>query len=205
MEELTKRQQQVLNFIKEFKSSHGFPPTVREIGSALDMSSPATTQAHLTNLENKGFIKRQNSKNRSIELLVDNEFEVKDDQIVNVPLLGKITAGSPIEAIEQPGEYFSLPTYLIPNNKEVFTLLVSGTSMINAGILDGDIVIVERKNTARNGEIVVAMTDENEVTLKTFYKEKDHFRLQPENDTMAPIILDNVQILGKAIGLYRKI
>ena len=169
------------------------------------MSSPATTQAHLTNLENKGFIKRQNSKNRSIELLVDNEFEVKDDQIVNVPLLGKITAGSPIEAIEQPGEYFSLPAYLIPNNKEVFTLLVSGTSMINAGILDGDIVIVERKNTARNGEIVVAMTDENEVTLKTFYKEKDHFRLQPENDTMAPIILNNVQILGKAIGLYRKI
>ena len=169
------------------------------------MSSPATTQAHLTNLENKGFIKRQNSKNRSIELLVDNEFEVKDDQIVNVPLLGKITAGSPIEAIEQPGEYFSLPAYLIPNNKEVFTLLVSGTSMINAGILDGDIVIVERKNTARNGEIVVAMTDENEVTLKTFYKEKDHIRLQPENDTMAPIILNNVQILGKAIGLYRKI
>ena len=170
MEELTKRQEQVLNFIKEFKSTHGFPPTVREIGNALDMSSPATTQAHLTNLENKGFIKRQNSKNRSIELLVDNEFEMKDDQIVNVPLLGKITAGSPIEAIEQPGEFFSLPAYLIPNNKEVFTLLVSGTSMINAGILDGDIVIVERKNTARNGEIVVAMTDENEVTLKTFYK-----------------------------------
>ena len=121
MEELTKRQEQVLNFIKEFKSTHGFPPTVREIGNALDMSSPATTQAHLTNLENKGFIKRQNSKNRSIELLVDNEFEMKDDQIVNVPLLGKITAGSPIEAIEQPGEFFSLPAYLIPNNKEVFT------------------------------------------------------------------------------------
>lgn len=119
--------------------------------------------------------------------------------------LEKLPLVAPIEAIEQPGEYFSLPAYLIPNNKEVFTLLVSGTSMINAGILDGDIVIVERKNTARNGEIVVAMTDENEVTLKTFYKEKDHFRLQPENDTMAPIILDNVQILGKAIGLYRKI
>ena len=116
----------------------------------------------------------------------------------------KITAGSPIEAIEQPDEYFSLPTYLLPTNKDVFTLKVSGNSMINAGIFDGDIVIVEKKNTARNGEIVVAMTDENEVTLKTFYKETNYFRLQPENDTMDPIILNNVTILGKAIGLYRK-
>ena len=109
------------------------------------------------------------------------------------------------EVIEKPNEFFSLPAYLIPRNKEVFTLLVSGESMINAGILDGDIVIVERTNTARNGEIVVAMTDENEVTLKTFYKESNYFRLQPENDTMDPIILDNISILGKAIGLYRKI
>ena len=138
-------------------------------------------------------------------LLVKNEYEPQNELIIDVPLLGKITAGSPIEAIERPDEFFSLPAYLIPNNKEVFTLLVSGTSMINAGILDGDIVIVERKNTARNGEIVVAMTDENEVTLKTFYKEKDYFRLQPENDTMEPIILKNVTVLGKAIGLYRKI
>ena len=121
-----------------------------------------------------------------------------------MPLLGKITAGSPIEAIEQPDEYFSLPAYLLPNDREVFTLKVSGNSMINAGIFDGDIVIVERKNTARNGEIVVAMTDENEVTLKTFYKESNYIRLQPENDAMEPIILDNVSILGKAIGLYRK-
>ena len=137
-------------------------------------------------------------------MLVENEFEPKNENVVDVPLLGKITAGSPIEAIEQPDEYFSLPAYLLPNDKDVFTLKVSGTSMINAGIFDGDIVIVERKNTARNGEIVVAMTDENEVTLKTFYKEANYFRLQPENDTMDPIILDNVTILGKAIGLYRK-
>lgn len=205
METLTKRQEDVLNYIKEFVASHGFPPTVREIGSALGASSSATIQAHLTSLEDKGFIRKEKTKNRSIELLVDNEFLPQNESVVEVPLLGKITAGSPIEAIEQPNEYFSLPAYLIPNNKEVFTLLVSGTSMINAGILDGDIVIVERKNTAKNGEIVVAMTDENEVTLKTFYKENGYFRLQPENDTMEPIILSNVQILGKAIGLYRKI
>ena len=171
----------------------------------MDVSSPATVHAHLNNLEAKGFIKKEDTKNRAIELLVPNEFAQKDPEVIEVPLLGKITAGSPIEAIERPNEFFSLPAYLIPRNKEVFTLLVSGTSMINAGILDGDIVIVEKRNTARNGEIVVAMTDENEVTLKTYYKEKDYFRLQPENDTMDPIILDNVFILGKAIGLYRKI
>lgn len=205
MIELTKRQQEILDFIKTFMVKHGFPPTIREIGEALDISSPATIHAHLKNLEARGVIKRNDTKNRAIELLVKNEYEPQNELIIDVPLLGKITAGSPIEAIERPDEFFSLPAYLIPNNKEVFTLLVSGTSMINAGILDGDIVIVERKNTARNGEIVVAMTDENEVTLKTFYKEKDYFRLQPENDTMKPIILKNVTVLGKAIGLYRKI
>ena len=204
MEKLTKRQEEILTFIKEYIVSNGYPPTVREIGAALGVSSPATIHAHLTNLEDKGFIKKEETKNRAIELLVENEFAPKNENVVDVPLLGKITAGSPIEAIEQPDEYFSLPTYLLPNDKEVFTLKVSGNSMINAGIFDGDIVIVERKNTARNGEIVVAMTDENEVTLKTFYKEKDYFRLQPENDTMDPIILNNVSILGKAIGLYRK-
>ncbi len=205
MKELTKRQEEILNFIKEYIVAHGYPPTIREICKAMDVSSPATVHAHLNNLESKGFIKKEDTKNRAIELLVPNEFDMKDPEVIEVPLLGKITAGSPIEAIEQPNEFFSLPAYLIPRNKEVFTLLVSGTSMINAGILDGDIVIVEKRNTARNGEIVVAMTSENEVTLKTFYKENGYFRLQPENDTMEPIILDNVFILGKAIGLYRKI
>lgn len=205
MTELTKRQDEVLSYIKEYIVSHGYPPTVREIGKDLGVSSPATIHTHLNNLEKKGFIKKDGSKNRALELLVKNEFEHQSEDVVEVPLLGKITAGSPIEAIERPNEYFSLPAYLIPNNKEVFTLLVSGTSMINAGIYDGDIVIVEKRNTARNGEIVVAMTDENEVTLKTFYKEANYIRLQPENDTMAPIILDNVTILGKAIGLYRKL
>ncbi len=205
MIELTKRQEEILDFIKTFMVKHGFPPTIREIGEALGISSPATIHAHLKNLETRGVIRRNDTKNRAIELLVKNEYEPQNELVIDVPLLGKITAGNPIEAIERPDEFFSLPSYLIPNNKEVFTLLVNGTSMINAGILDGDIVIVERKNTARNGEIVVAMTDENEVTLKTFYKEQNHFRLQPENDTMDPIILDNVTILGKAIGLYRKI
>ncbi len=205
MKELTKRQEEILTYLKKYMVSHGYPPTIREIGADLGVSSPATIHAHLANLESKGFIKKEDTKNRAIELLVENEFANKDDDVVSVPLLGKITAGSPIEAIERPDEYFSLPAYLIPKNKEVFTLLVSGTSMINAGILDGDIVIVERKNNARNGEIVVAMTDENEVTLKRFYKETGYFRLQPENDTMDPIILDNVTILGTAIGLYRKL
>lgn len=207
IERLTKRQEDILNFIKNYIVMHGYPPTVREIGTALGISSPATIHAHLSNLALKGYIKKDGSKNRALELLVENEFAIKDNSglVVEVPLLGNITAGSPIEAIENPDEVFALPSYLIPKNKNVFTLHVHGTSMINAGILDDDIVIVEKTNTARNGEIVVAMTDENEVTLKTYYKETNYFRLQPENDTMEPIILDNVTILGKAIGLYRKI
>lgn len=205
MNDLTKRQSEVLNFIKEFMVSHGYPPTVREICNSLGLSSPATAHSHLAQLESKGYIKKNSNKNRAIELLVNNEFLTKKDDVIEVPLLGKITAGNPIEAIERPDEYFSLPAYLIPKQKEVFTLKVSGESMINAGIFDGDIVIVERTNTARNGEIVVAMTDENEVTLKTFYKENGYFRLQPENDTMEPFIFQNITILGKAIGLYRKL
>lgn len=205
MKGLTKRQDEILTYIKEYVVSNGYPPTVREICAAIGVSSPATVHAHLQNLENKGMIKKEETKNRAIELLVDNEFAPKDDMVVEVPLLGKITAGSPIEAIEHPDEYFSLPAYMIPNDKEVFTLNVSGESMINAGIFDGDIIVIEKTNTARNGEIVAAMTAENEVTLKRFYKEDGYFRLQPENDTMDPIILDQVTILGKAIGLYRKL
>ena len=205
MEKLTNQQEKMLDIIKKYVVNHGYAPTVRELCQEMNLSSTATVQVHLNNLEKKGYIKKEESKNRTIEILVDNEYEIKNELITEVPLLGKITAGNPIEAIERPDEYFSLPSYLIPKNKDVFTLLVSGESMINAGILDGDIVIVERKNTANNGEIVVAMTDENEVTLKTFYKEKDHIRLQPENDTMEPFIMNNVTILGKAIGLYRKI
>lgn len=202
MEKLTNRQKDVLDYVKSYIANHGYPPAVREIGSALGLNSPATIQSHLTALESKGYIKKTNSKYRSLEIVGNNEY--LNDDVINVPLLGKITAGTPIEAIEMPNEYFSLPAYLIPSNEEVFTLKVSGESMINAGIFDGDIVIVQRQNVARNGEIVVAMTMENEVTLKRFYKEPNYIRLQPENDTMYPIILPNCTILGKAIGLYRK-
>ena len=147
-----------------------------------------------------GIIKKTNSKYRSLEIVGNNEYLNED--VAQVPLLGKITAGSPIEAIETPDEYFSLPTYLIPNNEEVFTLKVSGESMINAGIFDGDIVIVQRQNVARNGDIVVALIDDS-ATIKRFFKEKDHIRLQPENDSMDPIIVDDCQVLGKLVGIFR--
>lgn len=202
---ITKKQDEVLNFIKKHIVKNGFPPSVREIGQALGLNSPATVHAHLKKLEEAGCIRKESQKFRTIEVLVENEFKETSSDIVKVPLLGKITAGSPIEAIERPDEFFSLPAELIPNKETIFTLKVSGDSMINAGIYDKDIVIVQKQKVARNGEIVVAMTDENEVTIKTFYKEDDHIRLQPENDSMNPIILDNVTILGKAIGLYRKL
>ena len=144
------------------------------------------------------------SKFRTIEVTGENEYMPKNEEIVKVPLLGKVTAGMPIEAIEQPDEYFSLPADILPRKETIFTLKVSGLSMINVGILDGDIVIVQKQKTANNGDIVVAMTEENEVTLKRFFKKEDHIRLQPENDQMDPIILPTCTILGKAIGLYRK-
>ena len=205
MEKLTGKQQVILDILKKLIAKNGYPPTVREIGKEANLSSPATIHFHLRQLEEKGYIKKDDNKNRTLEILVPNEYLEKDEKIVDVPLLGKVTAGSPIEAIEVPDELFSLPANLITNHDEVFTLKVSGESMINVGIYDGDILIVERKNTARNGETVVAMNDNNEVTVKTFYKEDGYIRLQPENDTMEPIILKDCTILGKAIGLYRKL
>ena len=205
MEILTKKQGEILDFIKVYVANHGYPPTVREIAKKLKVNSPATIHSHLNKLAEKKYIKKDDSKNRAIELLVDNEYLNKNESIVSIPLLGKIKAGLPIEAIENPNDFFEVPSYLIPKNKEVYALNVSGDSMINIGIYDNDIVLIEKQNIARNGDIVVAMNDENEVTLKTFYKEKGYFRLQPENDTMEPIILNNVTILGKAIGLYRKL
>ena len=202
---LTPRQHEILTYIKKYSAMHGYPPAIREICAGVGLSSPATVFVHIKNLEKNGFIKSTNNKFRTIELLVDNEYLEKNDDVVKVPLLGKITAGNPITAIEQPDEYFDLPASLMPKSGEVFTLHVSGESMINKGIYDNDYVIVKRQNDAKNGDIVVAMTDENEVTLKTFYKEKDYIRLQPENDTMEPLIFPNITILGKAVGLYRKI
>ena len=195
MEKLTDRQKDILDVIKQAIAKNGYPPTVREIGAKIGLSSSATTQFHIKKLEEKGYIKKNATKNRTIELLVPNEYIENDEKIVSVPLLGKVTAGNPIEAIEMPDEFFSIPVSLIPSKKEVFTLKVSGESMINVGIYDGDIIIVQRQNTANNGDTVVAMTEENTVTVKTFYK---------ENDYMLPIILPNCTILGKVIGLYRK-
>ena len=156
-------------------------------------------------LYEKGYIKKASSKNRTIELLVNNEYADKRDNVIDVALLGNIAAGNPIEAIEQPDEFFKIPAGLVNTRKELFALNVHGESMINKGIFNDDIVIIERSKVAHNGEIVAAMTDDNEVTLKTFYKEKNHIRLQPENDTMEPLIFKNITILGTAIGLYRKI
>ena len=203
MEKITTKQNETLTFIKKYMVSHGFPPSVREICQGMNLNSPATVHAHLKQLEKKGIIRKEASKFRTIELLVDNEFEDKSEEIVKVPLLGKISCGNPIEAIEQPDEFFDLPASLIPPKETIFTLKCSGESMINVGIFDGDYVIVQKQKIARNGDIVVALNEDNEVTLKTFYKEKDHIRLQPENDEMEPIIVDNCSILGKLIGIYR--
>ena len=205
MEKLTNKQEEILNEIKRFIADKGYAPTIRELCKICNLSSTATMFVHLKNLTNKGYISQTENKFRTIELNVPNEYDKRDENVAMVPLLGKVAAGNPIEAIENPNEYFSLPKDLIPQNTEVFTLEVNGESMINAGILDSDIVIVKKQPNANNGEIVVAMTNDNEVTLKRFYKEKDHIRLQPENDYLEPIILNSVTILGKAIGLYRKI
>ncbi len=200
---LTRRQNDILNYIKKYTATHGYPPAIREICEGVGLSSPATAFVHVRNLQDAGYLKKTNNKFRTIEVLVENEYAEKNEDVIKVPLLGKITAGTPITAIEQPNEFFDLPASLIPAKAEVFTLHVSGESMINRGIYDGDYVIVKRQSNAKNGDIVVAMTEENEATIKTFYKENDHIRLQPENDTMEPIILPNVTILGIAIGLYR--
>ena len=204
MEKLTDRQQDILQIIKKLTAKKGYPPTVREIGEEANLHSPATIHFHLMQLVKKGYISKEDGSNRTIEILVPNEYLDEQEDVVKVPLLGKVTAGTPIEAIEHPDETFALPVELVGNKKEVFTLRVSGESMINVGIYDGDILIVERQQNANNGEIVVAMNKDNEATVKTFYKENGHFRLQPENDTMESIILDEVTILGKVVGLYRK-
>lgn len=203
-EGLSNRQNEILTFIKKYTAKNNYPPSIREISKGVNLKSPATTHVHVKNLIEKGYLKRNANNHKLLELLVPNEFEQTSTTTIKVPLLGNVAAGNPIEAIENPEEYISLPTELVPRNSEVFTLKVKGESMINVGILDKDIVIIERSNTAKNGEIVVAMNEDNEVTLKTFYKEENYIRLQPENDFMTPIIMKNVTILGKAIGLYRK-
>ncbi|CAN2251416.1 transcriptional repressor LexA [Bacillus vallismortis] len=204
MTKLSKRQLDILSFIKAEVKSKGYPPSVREIGEAVGLASSSTVHGHLARLETKGLIRRDPTKPRAIEIL-DEEVDIPQSQVVNVPVIGKVTAGSPITAVENIEEYFPLPDRMVPPDEHVFMLEIMGDSMIDAGILDRDYVIVKQQNTANNGEIVVAMTEDDEATVKRFYKEDTHIRLQPENPTMAPIILQNVSILGKVIGVFRTV
>ena len=200
---LTARQQQILVYIKDMLHAKGYPPSVREIGTAVGLRSSSTVHSHLTKLEEMGFLRRDPTKPRAIEVLGDAAF--RQENFVPVPLVGRVTAGQPILAVENIEETFPLPTSLIGNNEGVFMLTVQGDSMINAGILDGDYVLVRKQKTANNNDIVVALLDKEEATVKRFFKEKDRIRLQPENDAIAPIYSRNVGILGKVIGVFRMI
>ncbi|MBB5323569.1 repressor LexA [Anoxybacillus tepidamans] len=206
MTKLSKRQQQILDFIKKEVKTKGYPPSVREIGEAVGLASSSTVHGHLARLESKGYIRRDPTKPRAIEIL-DPDFVsfMQPSDIINVPVIGKVTAGQPITAIENVEDYFPLPERFVSAEDYVFMLEVMGDSMIEAGILDGDYVIVRQQQSANNGDIVVAMTEENEATVKRFFKEQGYIRLQPENSHMEPIIVNDVTILGKVIGVYRMI
>jgi repressor LexA len=199
---ITAKQREILEYIKSEILHKGYPPAVREICEAVKLKSTSSVHAHLETLEKNGYIRRDPTKPRAIEI-VDDDFNLARRDIISIPIVGTVTAGEPILAVENIEGYFPLLAEDLPNN-ELFMLKVRGESMINRGILDGDMVLVEQKNTAKNGDMVVALLEDS-ATVKTFFKEKTHFRLQPENDTMEPIITDHVEILGKVIGLYRHI
>ena len=212
-EKITKRQQQAFDFICTFTAAHGYPPSVREIGTAIGLSSPSTVHSHLHKLEEAGFIKRDPNKPRTIEICEDAKtrakqspklVEVKQDVNTNtvaLPLVGRVAAGLPILAEQNVEEVMTLPTNVVGDSSS-FILRVRGESMINAGIFDGDYIVVREQHDAHNGEIVVALIEDS-ATVKTFYREKDRIRLQPENDTMEPIYAINPTILGRVTGLFR--
>ena len=197
---ITQKQQEILEYIKESILSRGYPPAVREICEAVHLRSTSSVHAHLETLEKKGYIRKDPSKPRTIEI-VDDTFNLPRREISHVPMIGRVAAGEPILAEQNISDYFPFPADLLPN-QETFMLKVRGDSMINAGIFDGDNLLVAKQNTASNGEIVVAMVEDS-ATVKRFYKENGHYRLQPENDSMDPIIVDSVEILGKVKGLIR--
>lgn len=202
MNKLSARQKAILDYIRKEVREKGYPPSVREIGEAVGLASSSTVHGHLERLEKKGLIRRDPTKPRAIEVLVDDDqFDVQVP-VAYIPILGKVTAGQPITAIENVEDYFPVPATWA-NNDQIYMLAVQGDSMIEAGIHDGDYVIVRQQSTANNGDIVVAMNEDDEATVKRFYREKDHIRLQPENSSMQPIILKQVTILGKVIGVYR--
>lgn len=210
-EELNKREKTILKFIEKQIMTDGYPPSVREIGQAVGLSSTATVHGYLERLEKKGYIKKKDKKGRTLRLLKGSTGETKktsskdfytQKELVEVPVVGKITAGMPILAVENVTDTFPIPIDFV-GNSDCFMLTVRRESMIEAGILDGDYILVKKQNNANNGEIVVALI-EDEATVKTFYKEKDHIRLQPENSTMDPIIVPTCEILGKVAGVFRK-
>lgn len=197
---MSAKQREILVYIKSQILAKGYPPAVREICEAVHLRSTSSVHSHLETLEKNGYIRKDPTKPRAIEI-VDDEFALSRREVVNIPMVGMVTAGQPILAVENIEGYFPIPIELMPNH-ETFMLKVRGDSMINAGIYNGDQVIVQRQANAVNGDIVVALVND-EATVKTFYKEKDHYRLQPENDSLEPIIVSQVEILGKVIGLVR--
>ena len=197
---ISDKQREILEYIKKEILNRGYPPAVREICEAVDLKSTSSVHSHLETVEKNGYIRRDPTKPRAIEIIDDN-FNLTRREMVNVPLVGKVAAGEPILATENIEAYFPIPAEYMPN-AESFMLRVKGESMINAGIFDGDNILVQRQNTARNGEMVVALVDDS-ATVKTFYKEDGHIRLQPENDTMDPIIVPDCTILGKVFGVFR--
>lgn len=198
---ITAKQREILEYLKSQIINKGYPPAVREICEAVHLKSTSSVHSHLETLEKNGYIRRDPTKPRAIEIM-DDSFNMVRKEIVNIPVVGRVAAGSPILAVENIESYFPVPAELIPAGKETFILTVKGESMINAGIHDKDLLIVQKQETAHNGDIVVAMIDDS-ATVKTFYKEDGYYRLQPENDTMDPIITDEVQVLGKVISLFR--
>ena len=197
---ISKKQSEILEYIKSQIINKVYPPSVRDICEAVDLKSTSSVHSHLETLEKNGYIRRDPTKPRAIEIIDDN-FNLARREVVNVPIVGKVAAGEPILAVENIESYFPVPMEFMPN-EQCFMLKVQGDSMINAGIFDGDTIIVEQSQTARNGDMVVALVDDS-ATVKTFYREADHIRLQPENDAMAPIIVPDCQILGKVFGVFR--
>lgn len=197
---ISDKQREILDYIKTEILNKGYPPTVRDICEAVKLKSTSSVHSHLETLEKNGYIRRDPTKPRAIEI-VDDNFNLTRREVVNVPMIGRVAAGQPILAVENIESYFPIPAEFMPN-AESFMLRVQGESMINAGILDGDNILVEKCDTAHNGEMVVALVDDS-ATVKTFYKEGDHIRLQPENDFMDPIIVPDCKILGKVFGVFR--
>ena len=197
---ISSKQREIFEYIKQEILNKGYPPAVREICEAVHLKSTSSVHSHLETLEKNGYIRRDPTKPRAIEIIDDN-FNLTRREVVNVPIIGQVAAGQPLLAVENIENYFPIPTEFMPN-AETFMLKVKGDSMINAGIFNGDKILVQKQSDAQNGDIVVALVDDS-ATVKTFYKEDGHFRLQPENDTMDPIIVNECSILGKVFGIMR--